>query len=78
MESLEKKIKELKLSQESKKAENEKRTADMNCTALLEKKLSENLMLQEKLNLVMQAKERVSAMGDLCESRDMWEVKKPL
>ncbi|XP_073491593.1 guanylate-binding protein 3-like [Aquarana catesbeiana] len=58
MEELEKKIKELKLSQESKKAEDEKRTADMNCTAMLEKKWSENVMLQEKLNLVMQAKER--------------------
>lgn len=78
MEELEKKIKELKLSQESKKAEDEKRTADMNCTAMLEKKWSENVMLQEKLNLVMQAKERVSAIGTLCESRDMWEVKNPL
>ncbi|CAI9533682.1 unnamed protein product, partial [Staurois parvus] len=49
MEDLENKIKELKLSQESKIAEDKQRTAEMNYIALMEKQFSENRMLQEKL-----------------------------
>ncbi|XP_018425660.1 PREDICTED: guanylate-binding protein 4-like [Nanorana parkeri] len=58
MEELERKLQEAKSAQESKKDEHEKRTFEMNLTARLEKQKSENLMLREKLNFIMQGKER--------------------
>ncbi|KAM5152256.1 guanylate-binding protein 3-like [Mantella aurantiaca] len=57
-EEMERKKKEMELLQESRKAKDGMQTAEMNLKALLEKRGRENLMLQEKLNYVMQEKQR--------------------
>ncbi|KAM5152265.1 guanylate-binding protein 6-like [Mantella aurantiaca] len=58
VEELEKKIKEMKLLQESRKDEERKQTAEMNLKALVKKRGREDLMLENKLNLVIKEKQR--------------------